>query len=97
MANKAKTEEKQEPTRTEAIAITKGIHTTPRKVRLVVDTIRGKTLADAYGILANLNKSSVSVVLKTVKSAEANATNNYPYGCRKTVHRQDLCRRWRET
>ncbi len=74
----AKKETKQvNPTRTEATAVTRGIRITPRKVRLVVDTIRGKSVADAYAILANLNKKSVEVVYKTLKSAEANAVNNF--------------------
>ena len=73
----AKKETIQEPIRQEAIAITNGIRITPRKMRLVIDTIRGKSVEDAYAILNNLNKKAVEVVLKTVKSAEANAVNNF--------------------
>lgn len=73
----AKKETVKEPTRTEAVAITRGVRITPRKMRLVIDTIRGKDVKDAYAILANLNKKAVEVVYKTVKSAEANAINNF--------------------
>lgn len=73
----AKKETENKPIREEAIAITRGIRITPRKMRLVVDTVRGKSVEDAYAILANLNKRAVEVVYKTVKSAEANAVNNF--------------------
>jgi large subunit ribosomal protein L22 len=75
----AKKENKEEtkPIREEAIASTYGVRITPRKMRLVVDAIRGKELADAYAILENTNKRAVSVIYKTVKSAEANAVHNF--------------------
>jgi len=72
----AKNTEK-EPTRTEAICIARNIRVTPRKMRLVVDLIRGKSISDAYDVLNNINKSSVTPILKCVKSAEANAVNNF--------------------
>jgi large subunit ribosomal protein L22 len=67
----------KEATRTEATCIARNIRVTPRKMRLVVDLIRGKDIQDAYSILDNLNKSSVTPILKCVKSAEANAVNNF--------------------
>jgi len=67
----------KEATRTEAKCIARNIRVTPRKMRLVIDLIRGKELQDAYNILDNLNKSSVTPILKCVKSAEANAVNNF--------------------
>jgi len=67
------------PTRNKAIAITTNIRITPRKMRLVIDLVRGKSLSEAYGILANTNKAASDVVLKTIKSAEANAVNNFHY------------------
>jgi len=72
----AKSTEK-EATRTEAICIARNIRVTPRKMRLVIDLIRGKDVQEAYNILNNLNKSSVTPILKCVKSAEANAVNNF--------------------
>jgi len=53
------------------------VHITPRKVRLVIDLIRGQSVKDALAILASTNKSASSVVIKLVKSAVANAKNNY--------------------
>ncbi len=77
MAKKEKEVKKVEPTRTEAVAITRNISVTPRKMRLVIDLVRGKSLAEAYSILENTNKAASDVVLKTIKSAEANAVNNF--------------------
>lgn len=66
-----------EPLRDSAKAIATNIGVTPRKARLVVDLVRGKTLAEAYAILANTNKAAVTPVIKVIKSAEANAVNNF--------------------
>ena len=62
---------------TEAVAHTGPSGITPRKARLVVDLVRGKTLDQAYGILANTNKAAVEPVTKLLHAAEANATNNF--------------------
>ena len=62
---------------TEAVAHTGPLGITPRKARLVVDLVRGKTLGQAYGILANTNKAAVEPVTKLLHAAEANATNNF--------------------
>ena len=45
----------------------------PRKVRLVADAVRGKSVADAEVELTNLAKKSSPAVLKVIKSATANA------------------------
>lgn len=66
-----------EPLRDSAKAIATNIGVTQRKARLVVDLVRGKTLAEAYAILANTNKAAVTPVTKVIKSAEANAVNNF--------------------
>ncbi|OGW80125.1 MAG: 50S ribosomal protein L22 [Omnitrophica bacterium RIFCSPLOWO2_12_FULL_44_17] len=57
----------------EAKAVTKHIRISPRKLRLVVDTIRYKSVPAAYGVLQNLNKKGSPIVEKTLKSAHANA------------------------
>lgn len=62
---------------TEAKAVAKTIRVTPRKARLVVDLVRGKKVSDALGILANVNKSATDPVVKVIKSAAANAVNNF--------------------
>ncbi|MBY7703529.1 50S ribosomal protein L22 [Vibrio harveyi] len=52
------------------------IRISPRKVRLVADTIRNKPVANAIAILQNTNKDAVKPVLKLLNSAIANAVNN---------------------
>ena len=62
---------------TEATAIARDIRLTPRKARLLIDLIRGKDIATALAILNNTNKIGVHDIVKVVKSAAANATNNF--------------------
>ena len=50
-----------------------GIRISPRKVRLVVDLIRGKNVVQALGILDATAKRSSPVVKTLLKSAIANA------------------------
>ena len=80
-AKKAKKEEKveapQKPAPTEARAIAKNVRITPRKARLVIDLVRGKDVKVALGILANTNKAASEPVAKLIKSAAANAVNNF--------------------
>ena len=61
----------------EAKAIARTVRVTPRKARLVVDLNRKKNVGEAYAILANTNKASSPIVAKVIKSAVANATNNF--------------------
>lgn len=61
----------------EARAVAKYIRISPRKVRQVVDLIRGKNVGEALAILQYTPKRASSVVAKVVKSAAANAENNY--------------------
>ncbi len=49
----------------------------PRKVRLVVDMIRGMDVEQAINQLRYLNKKSSSNVIKLLESAIANAGNNH--------------------
>ena len=78
---KAKEEKKAEapkkPMPTEARAIAKNVRVTPRKVRLVIDLVRGLPVKQALGILDNLNRAASEPVAKLIKSAAANATNNF--------------------
>ncbi len=60
----------------EAKAITKYIRISPRKVRQVIDLIRGKKVNEALAILKYTPKRASEVVTKVVKSAAANAENN---------------------
>ena len=61
----------------EVRATAKYVHTSPRKVRLVVDAIRGKRVTEAEGILRALPQGAAKDVYKVVHSAAANAENNY--------------------
>lgn len=61
----------------EVKATAKYIRISPRKVRLVVDTVRGKKVDDALAILKFLPTPAAREVAKVVKSAAANAENNY--------------------
>lgn len=49
----------------------------PRKVRLVVDVVRGMKVEKALDQLNFLNKKSTDPITKLVKSAVANAENNF--------------------
>lgn len=61
----------------EVIASVKYVRITPRKVRMVIDLVRGKKLQDAYAILQFTSKNAAKVVEKLIKSAQANAENNF--------------------
>lgn len=61
----------------EAKAVAKTIRIAPRKVRLVIDLIRGKQVGEAFAILKNINKGSRPAIEKVLKSAVANAEHNY--------------------
>ena len=54
-------------------AIQRGIRQSARKVRLVVDTIRGKDVNDAYAVLRFSKKKAARRVEKVLRSAVANA------------------------
>lgn len=58
-------------------AVAKNIRMSAKKVRFIVDVIRGKTIEYALSQLTFINRHSVSPVLKTLKSAIANAEHNF--------------------
>tara|TARA_B100000686_G_scaffold333566_1_gene399667 strand:- start:11147 stop:11521 length:375 start_codon:yes stop_codon:yes gene_type:complete len=60
-------------------AINKNVRSSPRKIALVLDYIRGKKADVALRDLEFTRKKVASDVEKTVKSAIANAENNYQY------------------
>ena len=47
-----------------------------RKVKIVLDLIKDKNIDEAYGIVRYTPKAASELLLKLLKSAEANATNN---------------------
>ncbi len=57
----------------EAKAISRDIRQSPRKMRLVVDLIRGRSVNDAYAVLQFTKKRSATAIDKTLRSAVANA------------------------
>lgn len=57
-------------------ATAKTVRHTPRKVRLVLDTIRGKDVNEALAILKFTPNHAAADVAKVVKSAAANAVHN---------------------
>ncbi len=48
----------------------------PTKAKIVLDTIRGKDVASAIGILAYTPRNGARIIEKVLKSAVANAENN---------------------
>jgi len=58
-------------------ATAKFIRISPRKVRLVTDLIAGKPVEEAAAILRFLPNAAAKDVAKVLKSATANAENNY--------------------
>ena len=81
-AKKSKKEEKKvetpkKPMPTEARATATNVRLTPRKARLVIDQVRGKDVKVALGLLRNINRAACEPVTKVMKSAAANAINNF--------------------
>ena len=58
-------------------ATAKTVRNTPRKVRLVLDLIRGKDAKEALAILKFTPNRAAEIITKVVKSAVANATHNF--------------------
>jgi large subunit ribosomal protein L22 len=58
-------------------AYLKNYRQSPRKVRLVADLIRGKSVADAHNALAFLPKRATDMFQKLLASAVANAEHNF--------------------
>ena len=58
-------------------ATAKYIRVSPRKVRPVVDAVRGKKVDEALTILRFAPTPAARVVAKVIRSASANAENNF--------------------
>ncbi len=61
----------------EAKAHLKYARISPRKVKIVLDLIRGKDVAQAMAILKNTPKSASEYLTKLLRSAVANAEHNF--------------------
>ena len=71
-------------------ATAKYIRISARKVQVVIDLIRGKSVDEALAILAYTPKSASPVVEKLLSSAIANAENNLQLGPRNPVRGRSL-------
>jgi large subunit ribosomal protein L22 len=54
-------------------AIQRGVRQSPRKMRLVIDQIRGKSVNEAYALLKFSKKRAAKQIEKVLRSAVANA------------------------
>ncbi len=61
----------------EVRAVTKFTGISAQKARLVLDEMRGRRAEDALVLLAFMPQQSADVVAKTIKSALANASENF--------------------
>ena len=60
----------------EGRAILRHVRISSRKVRIVINLIRNKSVEEARAILQNTNKAASIILLKLLNSAVANAVNN---------------------
>ena len=72
-------------------AINKNVRTSPRKLALVCNFIKGKKADVALRDLEFSRKRIAKDVSKTVKSAISNAENNYQYDIDKLVVKEAFC------
>jgi large subunit ribosomal protein L22 len=61
----------------EAKAHLRYVRISPRKVKILCDLIRGKSVGQATAILLTTPKAASEPLLKLIKSAAANAENNH--------------------
>ena len=61
----------------EAKARVQFVRISPRKVKIVLDLIRNKSVAEAASILKHTPKAASEYIYKLLKSAAANAENNF--------------------
>lgn len=58
-------------------AVAKGVRMSPRKVAVVANLVRGRSVADAIVILNHTPRRSAVAVRKVIESAKANADHNH--------------------
>lgn len=61
----------------EVRAVAKYVRIAPRKTRLVVDAVRGRKVTEALALLRFVPSPAAKEVAKVIKSAAANAENNF--------------------
>ncbi len=64
---------------TEVTAQLNYVRSSPRRMRLIADLIRGKRVARAMDNLAVINKKTAKIMAKVLSSAIANAKHNHSY------------------
>lgn len=85
----------------EVIAHARDVRISPRKVRLVVDSIRGMATSRALSQLQLMPQKAAKEVFKAVHSAVANAENNFGleaqdlYVSRIWANEARMAKRWR--
>lgn len=60
----------------EGRAVVRHARVSSRKAKLVIDLIKNKGIDEAYAILKYMPRNASEILLKLLKSAEANAVNN---------------------
>jgi large subunit ribosomal protein L22 len=60
----------------EVTATAKAVRVSPRKMRLIADSMRNRHIDDANRVLEIMNKRAARIFQKTLRSAVANAVNN---------------------
>lgn len=73
---KEKTQARKENKDTRPCAQAKYIRISPTKVRVVLDTVRGKSVNEALAILLATPKAASEPIRKVIESAVANAEHN---------------------
>jgi large subunit ribosomal protein L22 len=61
----------------QAKAVARNVRIAPRKARLVIDLIRGKSVEEALAILRFTPRAASPIIEKVLSSAVANAEHNY--------------------
>lgn len=81
---KLKAEERKQNKDPRPTAHARYIRISPTKVRVVIDTVRGKSVDEALAMLRYTPKAAAEAVYKVIASAAANAEHN------KNLSREDL-------
>ncbi len=82
-AEKVQADKKKAPV-TEVFAAARFVHVAPRKARLVINELKGKTADEALNKLYFIKQSAVLPIIKLINSAIANAEHNFQ------LNRKDL-------
>lgn len=61
----------------QAKAVARNVRIAPRKARLVIDLIRGKSVEEAFAILRFTPRAASPIIEKVLSSAVANAEHNH--------------------